>query len=578
MLTFLAFLPLLHCGFIEFDDPPYVTNNAAVQSGLNAQSIAWAWTTMHAGYWQPLSWMSLMLDSTLSGIGPAGYHRTNLILHAISAGVVFLVLRSMTGTFWRSVLVAALYAVHPLRVESVAWVAERKDVLSNLLAWLTIGAYVLYARSPNPKRYLGVLVLFVLGLLAKPMIVTLPALLLLLDYWPLRRWKPAEGGGEFAPRPLKTLILEKVPLMLVALAAGASALIAQGRYHALIPLEQQSLVERLATVLIGYGLYLWKMVWFPDLTIFYPLPATWEWARLVAAFSAASFLAAITLLSVYQYRQRPWLIVGWLWFVGVLAPVSGIFQSGQQALADRFSYLPCVGLLVMIVWSIPMPKGDLTTIGRWLRGGIAVAVILALGVSTWVTSTYWKSTDTVFARALAVSDDNWVAHDQMSLQYFTEHDMAGAMRDCREALAIYPDDPVANMNMGIALDREGKLDAAIRYYRKVAQLRPDMYVTHYNLGNALQRQGKLADAYEQYRLTLLINPDYQAAHCNIGAILAQTGMLKQGIKELRVAVALDPANKAAQADLATALAIAAKESKSAPPHLNGQSVTADVGQ
>jgi protein O-mannosyl-transferase len=538
LLTFLTFLPVLRCGFSEFDDPDYVTANSHVLGGLTVADLRWAWTSDRVGYWQPLSWMSLMLDTTLFGPGPEGYHRTNVALHALSAGVVFLVLSRLTGTFWRSALVAALYAVHPLRVESVAWVAERKDVLSNLLAWLTIGGYIAYASSPSAKRYLLVLIPFVLGLLAKPMIVTLPCLLLLLDYWPLKR------------TGIRRLLLEKLPMFLLAGAAALATMKAQERCQALVSWARYPGPARIGTMLVGYVTYMRKMVWFDDLSVFYPLPTSWPWRRVLVGAAAGGLLAAITALAIWRRKDRPWLLVGWLWFLGVMAPVSGIFQAGPQALADRFSYLPSVGLLIMLVWSIPVPRTDPA---RWRAGLAAAAVVALLCAATRVQAGYWRDNRTLFSHALAIDEGNWIAHDQIGESDYRRGDYAAAMSECRKALAQNPIDPVAHTNLGLALEQQGRDDEAIVHFRAALAERFNIGLVHNSLGVALERKGDLMGAYEQCRLAVQLSPEDESAHSNLGGILLRVGLKSQAIAELRQAVRLNPLDKAAQFKLARAM-------------------------
>jgi tetratricopeptide (TPR) repeat protein len=544
LLTFLAFLPVLHCGFTDFDDPDYVTANPPVLQGLTPQSIHWAITATSPGYYQPLSWLSLMLDTTLSGPGPLGYHRTNLLLHACSAGIVFLVLSNMTGTVWRAFLVAALYALHPLRVESVAWIAERKDVLSNLLAWLALGGYVAYARSPGPRRYLLVLIPFALGLLAKPMIVTLPCLLLLLDYWPL-------GRSGF-----KRLLLEKLPLFAVATAAGAAAIISQHREQAMMSVARYTLLQRLGAAAIGYALYLRNTVWFGNLAPIYPLPLHWPAERITAAILAAALLTTITLLAFSQRRRRPWLLVGWVWFVGILLPVSGLLQSGQQLLADRFSYLPSVGLFIAIVWSIPA--------ARWRQSILPAAAALSLlFLFTWRTCGYWQSGATLFTHALAVTDDNWVAHDQIAVGLYLKGDLKDAVAQCNTALAINPRDPAANFNVGLFLFSEGRKSEAIAQYRKVLAIRPDNWQVRTCLAQALQQTGDLQSAYDEYRIVLDQHPDYEPAHNDLGVLLAKIGMLDKAEAELHIAARLDPYDSSVGNNLAAVTAMQRQQRASA---------------
>jgi len=547
LLAFLTFLPVLRCGFTDFDDPAYVSQNPRVQTGLSAASIQWALTDTSIAYWQPLSLLSLMLDSTINGTSAFGYHRTNLLIHALSAGVAFLVLFRMTGAFWRSALIAALYAVHPLRIESVAWIAERKDVLSNLFAWITIGGYVYYSRAPSARRYLWVLIPFALGLLAKPMIVTLPCLLLLLDYWPLRRWSKAADlptaatAPAFAPRPRTKLIAEKLPLFLLSLAAGISALIAQRQCSALVPLARYPIVSRLGNGLIGYSMYLWKMVWFTNLAVFYPLPQAWtgvQYARLAVAIVV---LGTITVIALINYRRRPWLVVGWLWFLGVLSPVSGIFQAGPQLLADRFSYLPSVGLLVMLIFSIPAAVSSLGQ--QRLRVGCTVATLAFLCTFSWLQCGYWHDTNTLFSRAIAVTTDNWLAHDQLGLVAYRNNDTDRAVTECREALRINPIDSVANFNLGIVYSHKGDDKTAVNYFNAALAAQPTSPQGHADLGVALEHLGDFQGAYEQYKTAAELSPDYGAAHSDLGGLFARIGMADAAVKELRLALSLWPADE-----------------------------------
>jgi protein O-mannosyl-transferase len=532
LLTYLSFLPVLHCSFIDFDDPDYVTANRHVQAGLAPSSVHWAWTATAPGYYQPLSWLSLMLDTSLFGNGPEGYHCTNLLLHALSAGVVFLVLSSMTRTLWRAALVAAIYAVHPLRVESVAWVAERKDVLSNLMAWLTIGAYIGYARSPGRWRYLLVVVVFALAVLAKPMAVTLPFLLLLLDYWPLRR-------------PMR--VLEKIPLLIIALAAGAAAVASQNRSNAMAQLGECSIAIRFGNIALGYTLYLRNMVWFPHLAVLYPVPIAWPWWRVAQAIGAAALLIAISVFCVGRRREKPWLLVGWLWFVGVMFPVSGIFQAGPQLLADRFTYLPGVGLIIMIVWSIPASAPR-----RWLVPAAAAALLILI-CATWRQCGYWQNAYKLFTRDLAVADDNFIAHDQIGVYLYRAGDMTGAAEQCKKAIAFQPIDPVANTDLGLVLCRQGRIAEAVDRFRIALKTRPNLPEIHSDLALCFRRSGKLLEAYQEYQTALNLDPDYEPAHANLAALLAQIGMIDKAADELRIACRLDPTDRTAQANLAIIL-------------------------
>jgi protein O-mannosyl-transferase len=539
-LTFVTFLPVLHCGFNDYDDPQYVWQNPHVLGGLKITNIRWAFTATDIGYWQPLSWLSLMLDSSLFGVSARGYHLTNLLLHSISATVVFLVLESMTACRWRSALVAVLYAVHPLRVESVAWVAERKDVLSNLLAWIAIGGYVYYCRRPSPKRYLAVLIPFALALFAKPMVVTLPCLLLLFDYWPLERWK---SGSRFAQ-----LIKEKIPLLLLALAAAVATVIAQGQSTAVAGLAKLSISFRLVTAIVGYLHYIENMAWFANLTIIYPLPRLWP---PMLVLEAASILAGITILAIWQRRQRPWLLVGWFWFIGVMLPVSGLVQSGFQAIADRFTYLPSVGLLVMLAWSLPQTNWNV--LRAWQPWALAAVTVAMLCCCTWIQAGYWKDTETIFTQAILVTgNDNWIAHDERALIRYRASNDAGAMAECQAALATNPADPVGNYDLGLTLAKLNRNREAALYYRTALQARPELPEIHNALGAALGRQGDLLGAFAELRKSLDLNPNFEPAYLNLGSLFIVIGDKDKALAALNQAVHLNPRDKKAKAQLAVA--------------------------
>jgi len=557
VLTFLTFIPVLSCGFTDYDDPQYVWQNPHVLGGLSVANIRWAITATDVGYWQPLSWLSLMLDSTLWHHLSAGYHLTNLVLHAISAAVVFLVLESMTACRWRSALVAVLYAVHPLRVESVAWIAERKDVLSNLLTWLAIGGYVFYCRRPSPRRYLAVLIPFALALLAKPMAVTLPCLLLLLDYWPLERTK---SGLTFFQ-----LIKEKLPLLLLAVAAAVATVAAPGQTNAVASLAHLPVSARVVNALVGYWGYIKNMAWFADLAVIYPLR---DWPPMLV-LQAAAAVAGITTLAIWQRKQRPWLLVGWLWFIGVLAPVSGLVQSGFQARADRFTYLPTVGLLIMLVWSLPPVSWNSTRAWKpWLLAGVSVAMLC---VCTWIQSTYWQSTETLFSQALLVTgEDNWVAHDELGMARHRAHDEAGAIAECQEAIHYFPGDPVANFNLGLSMAKFNHFREAAVYYRAALQTRPNSYEVHNALGAVLAREGDLLGAYSELRKAQDLNPNFAQTYMNFGALFIAIGDKDKALASLNQAYRLDPKD----ARTAHYLAVARAMTKTSPDALQRQSKAA----
>ncbi|MEO6196456.1 MAG: hypothetical protein ABIS20_25835 [Thermoanaerobaculia bacterium] len=423
LLTLAAYLPALHNGFVNLDDGLYVTGNPQVQKGITRASAAWALTANVANNWHPLTLLSHQLDCQLFGLDPAGHHATSLLLHLANTLLLFAVLRGMTGAVWRSAAVAALFAVHPAHVESVAWVAERKDVLSALFWILAMAAWTSYARRPSPGRYLLVALMMLLGLMAKPMVVTLPFALLLLDVWPLER----RGLG------WKRLIAEKLPLL--ALSAAASLVTLRYQRTSLAPLDLVPWSVRLANAAVAYASYLGKLLLPRNLAVFYPIPLAipaWQ----VAA--ATALLAALTALATWKARRAPWLLVGWLWFLGTLVPVIGLVQVGRQAMADRYTYLPSIGLFVAIVWGIAWGIAALARERRAILATASAAAILALAVGTWKQAGTWHDSVALYRHALAVTRGNYVAHVGLAKALTAERNLEGAEEEYRAALALRP--------------------------------------------------------------------------------------------------------------------------------------------
>ena len=436
-LTAAAYLPLRHNDFINYDDPTYVTDNPEVKAGLSVPGWGWAWSNDAAPYWVPLTWLSLQFDahffSARDGRGavalcPAAFHADNLAWHAAGSLLLFAAFYRLTGARWRSFLVAALFAVHPMHVESVAWATERKDVLSGFFGALTLWAYVRYRERPGRLRYLGVAAAYALSLLAKPMLMTLPCVLLLLDFWPLARWAPGRGR-----RALGRLALEKAPLFALALASAAITLSERERHGALVGLTEVPLLARLGNALTAYGWYLSATFWPTRLAILYPHPyRNWSAAQ---ALAGAACLLGLTLLALWQARRRPWLPVGWLWFVGGLLPVIGLAQGGAQAWADRFSYWPHVGLFVAVSWGLGELAGRVR-LPRPARAAVAAAVLGALAALTWVQVGHWRNSATVWEHALAVTEGNDRAHQFLAQAYRHEGRVEEAAEHIEAAVRI----------------------------------------------------------------------------------------------------------------------------------------------
>lgn len=544
-LSCVAYWPLWDNDFIDLDDNVYVTGNPHVRDGLTPANVRWAWTAFHAGYWHPLTWMSLQLDAHVFSkrdaggevvLSPVTFHATNWLLHTGTSLLLFGLWRRWTGSLWGSFLVALLFAVHPLHVESVAWAAERKDVLSVFLAVLTLHAYARYVDSPGPGRYLLVLLLFTLGLLAKPMLVTLPCVLLLLDYWPLRRLDHEEAGRR-AGR-LVRLVMEKVPLFLLAGIASMLTVIAQRDVGAVMPFEHLGIADRLANAVIAYGWYLLKTFWPVNLSIYYPHPAG-DWSPAALAIAGA-VLVVVSVLAAWQYRRRPWLLVGWLWFLGTLVPVIGLAQAGGQAHADRFSYLPHIGLFVAIVWL----GRELAERYRWPAPVVAVPVALlvaALIYLTWNQVATWENTLTIWQRALDVDARNHRGHANLGHYYFWRNDLATARTHGEMAVRLLPGVPEYEYNLGVTLLALGELNDAVARFRACVTRMPRYADAWHNLGVARLRQGRPDLAVADLQRALDLKPESADTLASLGLALWRAGQRGQAIARFQEARRHNPA-------------------------------------
>lgn len=519
-LVAVAFAGVLDAGFIRNgDDSDYVLQNPYVRHGLTWAGARWAMTAFDAYNWHPLTWLSLQLDAQLFGVKHAwGFHLTNLLLHAANVVTLYAALRVMTGAVWRSVLVAALFAVHPLRVESVAWVSERKDVLSALFWMLTLLAYAGYARRPSVVRYGTVVLLFALGLTAKPMLVTLPFVLLLLDYWPLRRcafWG-RERPPTFAPTSLLRLIVEKIPLLI--LSAGCSAATVAAQQEIVQKVEHFPLDLRVENALTVYVRYVTKLLWPTDLAFHYPHPGD----QLIAwqATAAGLILAAITIMALVTARRWPYLVVGWLWYLGTLVPVIGLVQVGQQAMADRYTYLPTIGLGIALIWGLA------DAVARWriypALSAAAAAVVLAGCVAlTRVQVGHWREDLTLWEHTLHVTSENSVAHYELGFALAQAGRLDEAIAQYRAALALQPEYGAVYVYLGIALARRGDPEGAIQELREALRLQPENAMAYNNLGLVLSSQGKTDAAIECFAHAVRIDPGYEVARHNLAALRAR---------------------------------------------------------
>ena len=528
LATVAAFLPVLSNSFIVYDDPIYITGNSHVLTGLTGENIAWAFTTFHAANWHPLTWLSHLADAELFGAAPLGHHLVGLGLHALNAVLLFLVLRAATGAFWRSWLVAALFALHPLRVESVAWAAERKDLLSASLGFLTIGAWVRYARCPRTGRYLAVLALFALGLMAKPMLVTLPFLLLLLDHWPLDR---RVAGAPGLVRSLR----EQGPLLALSAGSAAITLAAQKAGGAINALALRNPEVRFSNAAAAVWAYLAKAFWPAGLSVFYPLQPL-PWWRPALGLGAALLLLGIA----WRWRRnRPWLLTGSLWYLVALVPVLGIVQVGGQAMADRYTYLPLVGVAIILAWATAEVALRDRRFPRLVVPGWGLVIVLLAALAMRQTF-FWRDSFTLFGRSLAVTEDNWMAHLQLAYAHAAAGRRDEAARQYAAVLAIDPRSTEAAVNLGAFLLGQGRAEEALALFERALAEESGNPVIHNNCGLALGARNRLSEAEAAYRRAIALDPGYWQARYNLGFLLQRLGRGGEAPAQFREALRLRP--------------------------------------
>jgi protein O-mannosyl-transferase len=574
ILTVITFWQLKDCGFINLDDNIYVYENAYVTSGLNANSIGHAFSSElveRSANWHPVTWMSLMFDYQIFGLNPQGFHMVNLLFHILNTILLFLILRRMTKKLWPSAFVAALFAIHPLHVESVAWIAERKDVLSTFFWMLTMGAYSYYVEHPGFRRYFFVLLFFILGLMMKPMLITLPFALLLLDYWPLQRFIEITGiepsaardnstnASNFIPtcrdsfsaslirigvstikpdhkikketlevkKPLDPeykrsltypLLWEKVPLFILAILSSIATYVA-AQSGGLKSIEAFSVGVRIGNAFISYIAYIGKMIWPSNLAVFYPYPRLlMPWQVLGSVF----LIIAITAVVIWRAKKFPYMVTGWLWYTGTLVPVNGILQAGGQAMADRYTYIPLIGLFIMVAWGVP----DL--LKKWnyrkeiLLTSSALSV-LCLSIITWTQVGYWQNNITLYDHTLKITDYNELIYNNRGIAYSSLGNYRQAIDDCSRAIEINPVFAEAYYNRGNAYVNLGNNRQAIEDYSRAIEIRPGYAEAYYNRGHAYADLGNHRQAIEDYGKAIEIKPGHVAAYNNRAFIYLKQG-------------------------------------------------------
>ena len=522
--------------FVNWDDATYLTENPVVQHGLSWANVGWALTTTHSPYWHPMTWLSHMLDVELFGMNPGAFHVTSLAIHLANTLLLFYLLRRMTGDVGRSAFVAAVFGVHPLHVESVAWLAERKDVLSTFFWMLTVLAYVRYCQRPRWPRYALILIAYACALMAKPMVVTLPLVLLLLDVWPLRR----------ADQPA---ILEKLPLFVMAAAVSLLTFIVQTRVGAVANLAVLPLSTRIENAIGGYVAYVWKTVWPAHLAAFYPY-------RLLPPFglaAAALILIAVTAAVVRLRRSQPALFVGWLWYVITVAPVIGLSQAGEQAMADRFVYVPMIGLLLMAAWvRVTLPVRA--------KAAAATVLVIALAVSAHAQAAHWQNSLALWEHAARVTDDNYIAYENMGQALREQGQLEAARARYEQALRLAPDNApnlqaVLFNDLGLVLTREGRRDEAASDFARAVALNPRFAEAHNNYGDALAAAGRFDEAIPHFQQAIAAKPDFTEAEVGLGGALLSLRQGAAAAPHFRRALVLDPGLAEAHNGLGAALAM-----------------------
>ena len=526
--------------YVLYDDHDYVFEEPHMQGGLTAESFRWSLTAIKVANWHPLTLLSYLSDVSVFGVSAGAIHRTNFLLHALNTALLFALLKQLTGWTWRSAFVAALFGVHPLHVESVAWISERKDVLSTLFLFLATMAYVRYARTGRKRWYAATTACFVLGFFAKPMIVTLPGMLLLLDYWPLERLRTRAQLGR--------RVMEKWPLIALSIVFCLVTWWAQKIGGAIQPIDAVPMRQRLANAWVSYAAYLGKMLWPRGLAIPYPmrenLPA-WKVA------GAIFLIVALTVAAVELARRgRKYVAVGWFWYLGTLVPVIGIVQVGDQAMADRYSYVPLIGPFLIIAWGAIELTRRIGRIGATALAAAAVACLVALCLITWIQIGHWRDTNTLFTHSVTVNANNWLAWHQLGLYYVSRNQLDAADAMYQRALRLRPNSSVVNYNYANNLARQGRLDEAEAHFQRALKTHPDFARALNNYGNLLIRQNRLHDAFDRFSAAVAADPNFAEAHANLGWMLLGAGQIDNAEREFREAVRLKPGLREGERGLA----------------------------
>lgn len=549
VVTAWVYAPVRAFDFVNWDDQLYLTENPHVQAGLSWANLLWAMTTTHSPYWHPMTWLSHMLDVTLFGMNAGWHHVTNLVIHLLNTVLLFGVVQRITRETGKSAFVAAVFAVHPLHVESVAWLAERKDVLSTCFLIATIWMYILYVERPRAARYAAIVFVYALALMAKPMVVTLPFVLLLLDVWPLCRIGKPDDPWHGAARA----VVEKIPLLALALGVSVATVIVQKQVGAVPGLDALPLVPRVKNALVGYVMYVWKTVWPTRLAPFYP----YRTYPMFVVLLAAAALVVATVLAISAWRRWPFITVGWLWYVITVAPVIGLMQAGEQAMADRFMYVPMVGLLFIAAWggSAILARGG---VRMRAQSGLAAVLIAVFAAAAHAQTEHWADSVTLWRYALQVTDPNSVTYENLAQALRERGQLDEAFANYERALHLAPANSpryVATIqnDLGLVRLRQGRPDEAESHFEAAVRLDPSFAEAQNNYGNVLAAEGKFADAIPHYRAALALKPDFADALVGMGGALVREGRPDEATLQYREALRLDPRLAQAHNGLGSAL-------------------------
>ena len=534
--------------FINYDDGRYITENKHVKSGLSKENFIWAFTHSHSSNWHPITWLSHMLDAHFYGLNPNGHHLTSLGLHIANSLLLFLVLCRMTGEVWKSCFVASLFAFHPINIESVAWVSERKSVLSTFFWLITTWAYINYVQKKNFIRYSIVFLFFILGLMSKPMLVTLPFVFLLLDYWPLNRFKippankpPSAKEVNQIKSSLLSLFIEKIPFLVLVVGSSTITLIAQKSWGSIVSLETAPLTSRISNALVSYLKYLEKMVWPNNFSIFYPYPT--DGFVLWKVLMSVLVLTTITFVSIRLIKKAPYLAVGWFWYLGTLIPVIGLVQVGQQAMADRYAYIPFIGMFIIIAWGLPELLKNYLFRKKLILflAGIYFSVLMTL---CWIQLQYWENSIKIFQHAINVTVKKYPSfvgiYNNLGVVLIAQNKFEEARTNLKKAVELQPNYPESQNNLGYALSELNRFSEANIHYKKAIRLKPDYAEAHNNLANSLSKKSNFNQAIFHYKKAIQLKPEYSEAHFNLGVTLNKWNHSEEAISQLEEAIRLEP--------------------------------------